>query len=807
MLSALAQDFRYAARALRLTPGFTAAAVMVLGIGIGANTAIFSLVDAALVRPLPFFDPDRLVTVWEKPPAHDRNSVSPLNFVDWSEQNHTFTAMAATSGRSGTLTGAGGDAQKISGQTVSPAFFDVLGIQPIAGRAFRTDDATDEPHVVMLSERLWQQRFGSDPALIGRSITIDDKPLTVIGIIPAAFQFLADSDMWTPYLPRRTPEQRRIHYLRVIARLKPGVSIDQARSDMDAIAAGIAERSPETNKSWSVRIDTLRETLVGNDLRLTALVLAGVVISVLLMACANVANLLLARGIGRAREVAVRAALGASRFRILRELLIESTLLACIAGIVGLFLAWLIVRSAPLIVPPGTLPRSIQIALDLRGAIFTITLTFVTGVLFGLAPAWQAMRAPLSQVLGASGGRAVAGGGAAALRRTLVVAEIALAVLLVSGAGLLVRTLISLGQVDPGYHAANLLTMDVGLAASRYPSPARALQFYEAVERELSALPGVHLASIGTSVPLGGWDIGQPFEIVGEPPVNAANRPNAHYQMIGARYFDVLGIAMKRGRAFTTSDTLASAPVCIVNEAFVRQYAHGRDPIGMQVRLEDMGKPRPVVREIVGVSTQVKVEGLGETRDPVEIYVPLAQNAWFWGTFVIQTDGEPLALASAAKAAVARVDKDQAITRLRTMDDVLLRSTAQPRFRAQLVGVFAGLALLLAAVGIFGVLAFAVSQRTREFGIRMALGARGGDVVRLVLRSGLQLTLAGVALGLVASALLTRWMASLLFAVKPLDPVTLAMAAITLSLVALAACTAPALRAARVDPAVTLRQE
>jgi predicted permease len=806
MLSALLQDLRYAARALRLTPGFTAAAVIVLGIGIGANTAIFSLVDAALLRPLPFADPDRLVMVWEKPPAWDRNSVSPLNFADWSEQNHVFAGIAATSGRSGTLTGAGGEAEKINGQTVSPSFFDVLGVQPIAGRAFRAEDATDKPTVVMLSERLWQRRFGGDPALIGRTITIDDQPLTVIGIIPAAFQFQADSDMWSPYRPRRTPEQRRTHYLRVVARLKPGVSIDQARSEMTTIAAGIAERWPETNKNWSVRIDTLRESLVGKDLRLTTLVLGGVVFCVLLMACANIANLLLARGIGRAREMAVRAALGASRSRILRQLLIESCLLAVVAGVFGLLLAWMIVRSAPLIVPPGTLPRSIALTLDARGAIFTIALTFVTGVLFGLAPAWQAMSAPLSQVLGAAGGRAVAGAGGA-LRRTLVVAEIALAVLLASGAGLLVRTLISLGQVDPGYHASNVLLMEMGLAQSRYPTPPDALRFYEAVERELAALPGVRVASIGNSPPLGGWDIGQPFEVVGDPPVNAANRPNAHYQIIGPRYFDALGIPLRRGRAFTRADTASAAPVCIVNEAFVRQYAHGRDPIGMSVRMDDMGGPKPTVREIVGVSAQVKVDGLGETRDPVEMYVPIAQNPWFWGTFVVQTEGEPLAIASAAKAAVARVDKDQAITRVRTMDDVLMRSTAQPRFRAQLVGAFAGLALLLAAVGIFGVLAFAVSQRTREFGIRMALGARGGDVLRLVLGNGLQLTLIGVTIGLAASALVTRWIASLLFAVKPLDPLTFAIAAGTLGLVALAACTAPALRAARVDPAVTLRQE
>jgi putative ABC transport system permease protein len=808
MLSALLQDLRYAARALRLTPGFTAAAVLVLAIGIGSNAAIFSLVDAALLRPLPFDDPTRLVMLWEKPPDHEMNAVSPLNFADWRDQNHTFSAIAAISGRSGTLTSSSGEAEQITGRSVSPSFFDILGVRPIAGRTFRADEATDQPHVVILSERLWQRRFGGDPGLIGRSITMDGESLTVIGIIPADFQFQADSEMWMPWQPRRTPEQRRMHYLRVVGRLRPGVTLEQARADMAGIADHIATISPETNRQWGVRIDTLRESLVGSDLRVTSAVLAGVVLCVLLMACANVANLLLARGIGRAREVAVRAALGASRLRILRELLIESLLLALVAGVFGLLLAWIIVRSAPLLMPPGTLPRSVLLTLDARGAIFTIALTLVTGVLFGLAPAWQAMHAPLSQVLGASGGRAVAGG-AGTLRKALVVVEIALAVLLASGAGLLLRTLISLGQVDPGYHAANVLTMEVGLAESRYPTPERTLQFYQTVERELNALPGVRAAAFGTSVPLGGFDIGQAFHVVGDPPAAPGSALSAHYQIIGTRYFAALGIPLRRGRAFTEADSTTSTPVCIVNDAFVREHLHGRDPIGMRVQVSAMGMKGPVevVREIVGVSAQVKVEDLGEKQDAVEIYVPVAQNSWFWGTFVVQTAGDPAAVASAAKAVVARVDKNQAVTRVQTMTDVLMRSTAQPRFRAQLVGAFAGLALLLAAVGIFGVLAFAVSQRTREFGIRMALGARASDVLRLVLRSGLTLTLLGVAIGLAASAVLTRGLASLLFAVKPFDPLTFAIAATVLAAVALAACAAPALRAARVDPAIALRQE
>jgi putative ABC transport system permease protein len=629
----------------------------------------------------------------------------------------------------------------------------------------------------------------------------------VIGIVPASFQFLNESEMWMPWLPKRTPEQRVMHYLRVVGRLKPGVTLAQAQADMRGIAEHIARIAPQTNKDWKIRIDTLRETLVGSDLRVTSFVLAGVVLSVLLMACANIANLLLARGFLRARDVAVRAALGASRGRLLRQLLIESLLLASIAGAVGLLLAWVLVRSTPLFLPPDLLPRSVQLVLDTRGAIFTIALTLLTAILFGLMPAWQAMRMPLAEILRRAGGRGATGIGR--LRQTLAIAQIALAVLVASAAGLLVRTLLSLDRVDPGFHATNVLTLDVGLAENRYPTPARMLQFYQNVERELATLPGVRVASIGNSVPLNGWDIGQPFHIVGDPRPEESRTPAAHYQIVGGRYFQALGIPLQRGRTFNDFDTPSSAPVCIVNDAFVRQYARGRDPIGLHVEVNAMGMggPEKAVREIVGVSRQVKVDALDERKDAIENYVPIAQNPWFWATFVVQTDGDPTAIAPAARAAVSRVDKDQAVTRVRTMQEVFLRSTAQPRFRAELVGTFAMLALLLAAVGIFGVLAFAVSQRTREFGIRMALGARGGDVLRLVLNSGLKLTLIGIAIGLGAAALLTRSLGSLLFAVTPLDPLTFAIATITLATVAIAACAAPALRAARVDPAVTLRQE
>jgi putative ABC transport system permease protein len=805
-MSGLLQDLRYAGRGLRKAWGFTILIAGVIAIGIGANSVMFSLVDAALVRPLPFAHPEQLMMLWEHPPGYAYNRVSPLTFIDWSEQNDAFTSMAAVAGGSRTLTGAGGAAEKIPGQAVTSTFFDVFGVRPIAGRTFTAADAAERAYVVVLSEPFWRNRFGGDPALIGRTIMLDSQPYAVVGIAPAAFQALYRADMWTLITPRRTPEQRRMHYLQVVGRAKPGVDVEHARGNMSLVASDIARLSPDTNKDWTVTIEPLREALVGSELRTTSLVLAGTVGFVLLMACANVANLLLARGLGRAREIAVRAALGGSRNRILRQLLTESVLLACLGGAAGLALAWALLRVAPALMPPGTLPPSVTLAFDTRLLAFTSVLTLVTGVLFGLAPAWQASRLSLSAALG-TGGRGATGGGGW-LRATLATSQIAVAVLLVSGATLLARTLVSLSRVDPGYHAANVLTMRVGLPFGRYPQ-SRVATFYQSVERALGDLPGVRAAAVGTNLPLDGWDIGQGFHVIGEPVPDKANQPSAHYQMVGTRYFETLGIPLVRGRAFTDRDTAASTQVCIVNEEFVRRYLKTREPIGTQVSVQamDLRGPTPVVRDIVGVIHQVKVEGPGEKQNTVEIYVPIAQNAWDSASIAVQTAGDPLALLPAVKAAIARLDSDLPLTQVRTMDDVASEAVARPRFRAQLIGAFAILALALAAAGVCGVLAFAVGQRVREFGIRRALGAQAGDILGLVLAGGARMLAAGLVLGLGAAAVLTRYLASLLFGVQPLDPISFVAAPIVLTIVAVIACAAPAWRAARVDPSVALRQD
>jgi putative ABC transport system permease protein len=801
------QDIRYAVRALRRAPGFTAVAVSVLAIGIGATGAMFSLVDAVLVRALPFRDPDRLVMLWEHPPNYEHNRVSPLNFLDWSEQQHAFTGMAAVSGGGRTLTGAGGSAERVPGQSVTAAFFDVLGIRAVLGRTFVPGDATLHPNVVVIGERFWRSRFGADRNVIGRSIMLDGELATVIGVVPATFQILYPSDLWMPYLPRRSAEQRRPHYMQVLARLKPGVGLAQARDDMSAIADGIAVIAPDTNRGWGVTIEPFRHALVGTEVRATTMLLAGVVAFVLLMACANVSNLLLARGLGRARELAVRAALGGSRSRIVRQLITESLLLASLGGAVGLAVVWSAVRAAPAFIPLGTLPESIAPAFDARVATFEFLLTIATGVLFGIAPAWHASRTPLAEAMSGSGGRATRRG-AGALRAGLAVTGVAAAVLLLSGAGLLVRTLVALDHVDAGYHADHVLTMSVSLPLSRYPDVDRVLAFYQAAEREIAAVPGVRVAAIGGNLPLDGWDIGQGFEVVGHPAANKANPPVAHYQIVGAGYFRALGIPVLRGRAFTDHDTTSAQPVCIVNEEFVRRHMPDRDPVGALVNVAAMATNGPfsMVREIVGVIRQVRVNP-GEEEPAVEIYVPVTQNAWYSASIAVQTSSAPAAFAAPVRAAIARVDKDQPINRVRTMEEVAADATARPRFRAQLVGAFAALALILSAVGLFGVVAFSVNQRTREFGIRVALGARSSDVLRLVLREAATMTALGVAAGLAVAVPLSRSLASLLFGVRPLDPATFLGAAGVLALTALAACAAPALRATRVDPVVALRQD
>lgn len=806
-------DLRYGARLLRKAPLFTLGSVVVLALGIGSTTAMFSLVDAALIRPLPFPDAERLVMLWERLPQSAKNRVAGLDFVDWSEQNRSFEGIAAVM-EGGVLAVRVNDndvPEMAPAQRVSAGFFETVGVKPIAGRTFTADDipagADLQPgvfsQVVIVSERLWRSRFGSDPALVGRTIRLgmSGQPMRVIGIIPARFQLLGTADLWTPTLDLRLAA-RRLHFLRVVGRLKPGVTIAQASADMAGIAERLERLAPDTNKGVGVTIEPLHQAIVGDELKTTALVLGGVVTFVLLLACANIANLILARGVGRAREIAVRAAIGGSRIRIMRQLVTESLLLGIAGGAVGLGLSWAVLRAAPAIVPARTIPESIILGLDWRLSLFAAGLTLSTAVLVGLVPAWHAVRVPLAEAMTAGGRGSTDRAGR--MRTALAAIEIAAALLLLTGAGLFVRTWVSLNRQDPGYHAEHVVTMSI--SSGRRAAQDVMASYLQAIEREVASVAGVRVAAMTSDVPLDGETDLQPFTVVGDPPIDQTRRANAHYQIITPRYFEALGILLLKGRAFTGADTSTTVPVCIINEELARRYFSGRDPIGARISVPSITVRVPVEREIVGVMQQVKTRP-GASERALEVYVPLAQNAWTNATLAVRTAGDPVSIVPAIKAAIARVDRNQAVSRVRTMAEVAAESTARPRFRAQLVGAFASLAVLLAAVGIFSVLMFTVQQRAREFGIRLALGAGSSDIFRLVLGGGLKLTAVGLTIGVVASVLLGRSLGTLLFGVTPLDSITFAFATAGVGAIALAACVAPALRAVRSNPAGALRAE
>lgn len=805
-MNTLLQDLRFAARLWVRNPGFTLLVVLVLAIGIGANAAIFSLADSVLLKPLPFVKPGELMMLWEHAPGYEHNRVAPLNFLDWSEQNRVFSSMAAVAGSARTII-LNGVPERIDSQSVSPCFFDLLGIRPLAGRAFAAADGSGGARVVMMSERLWKSTFAASPQIIGGTIQLDAQPFTVIGIVPSDFQLFYKSDLWTPFVPNRSPELRREHYLQVVGRIKPGVSLGEAQAGMGLVADDIARISPETNKGWGVTIEPLKQALIGGDLRLTSFVLAGVVGLVLLLACANLANLLLSRGAVRSREIAIRTSLGGSPARIVRQLLTENLLLALIGGTSGVLLAWLAISAAPLLLPADLLPVAIRLEMNTRVLAFSAFLTLLTGLAFGLFPAWNSVSRPVGESL--KSGSYTSTATTNAFRGILAVVQIAIAVLLASGAALLLRTLGSLNNVDPGFKAPNVLTANISLPMNRYKTEQNILTFFRGAEQRIRSTPGIVDVAFGTSLPLNGMDIGQGFEIAGESNHDTANQPTANYQMISPDYFKVLGIPILKGRAFDARDNEKGEQVCIVNEELVRRYLNGRDPLTVTLNVDGMSMegPKPVARRIVGVVRQVKVNGLGEKQPTLEVYVPVEQNSWYWSALAVRTAGDTAAFIPGLRTAIAGVDGNLAVAQVRTMDEVAAESISQPRFRARLVGIFAALALFLASIGIFGVLALSVSQRTREFGIRMALGAGSGDVLSLVLKSGLKITAAGLLIGIASAAILTRFLASLLFAVKPLDPLSFIASCAVLVAVVAAACVAPAARAVRVDPMKALRQD
>jgi putative ABC transport system permease protein len=808
-------DIRLAVRQLMSAPGFTLVAGLTLALGIGANSAIFSLADAALMRPLPFGRTERLVMLWERTPTSARTGVSPLNMRDWNVQSRSFEGMAFVQrgmGGGPLLTAPDGSVETAERQSTSSNFFDVLEVVPIAGRTFKPEDDGPAPRVALLGEAVWRRRFSSDPSIVGHLVRLNGQPYTVVGVVADNVQFSRPAEIWT--LTGQFPDvpiMRAGRAFEVVARLKPGVTISAAQTELNLIAGRLAVEYPEPNKGTGVIVEPLRAGIVGTDLATTSVFLLGVVGFVLLLCCANVANLLLARAAARGREIAVRSALGAGRGRIVRQLLTESLVLAVFGGLLGIGVGALILRAAPALIPAGLLPAAVTPAFDARVVMFGLAAALAVGVVFGVIPAWQATGGALAGVM-ASESRSTTSA-SRRFRGLLVSGEVAAAVVLLCGAGLLLQTLLKLVGGDTGYRAASesVLTLDFSVdtgARSRYPTPEAITQFYDAVGRDVSALPEVRRVGWASSLPYGTSELGRwRFEIVGDPQVEARDRPTAEYTTADPGYFSALDLPIVTGRGFNERDTLRSLQVCLVNEAFVRRHFKGRNPIGARLSLSAPPYRPAQIREIVGVARQTS----GEPDAPEEllqVYVPLAQFPTGDVYMVVQPSaGAAETLTPLVRRVVARIDPDVPVRRDRTLETLSIASTAGYRFRAEMVATFAALALVLAMVGVFGVLAYTVQQRQREIGVRMALGATSLRVTWLVFRDAGWMIATGVVAGMVLAALSGRLVATFLFGVDPLDPLTFITVPVVLVFTAIAAAAAPAWRASRINPADAFRCE
>jgi putative ABC transport system permease protein len=803
MMETVLRDIRHGIRSLVKRPGFTGIALIALALGIGANTAIFSLVNAVLLRPLPFSDPDRLVWVWGNiRNGGNRASVSPLDFLDYRKQNKSFEHFAASFSIPLHLNLTGnGEPERLTSAGVTGNYFQALGVKPALGRGFVLEnESPGQNHVAVLSYGLWQKRFGGDPNIVSKTISLNGEACEVIGVMPQDFSFPQSAELWVPINFDQSPEmkERKAHFLRPIGKLKAGVSLEQAQADTDIIAQQLEAQYPDTNTGWNLRLVSLREQLVGPT-RATLLILFGAVGFVLLIACANVANLLLVRAASRQREIALRTALGASRFRILRQMITESVLLALFGGALGTLLAtWgveLLVKLSE-----GSLPSTARVGIDATVLIFTLLVSVVTGVLFGLAPALRTMTLSLSENL-KEGGRS----GGEGLRRNptrsvLVVLESAIAVVLLIGAGLLIRSLIQLQNTNPGFDSQNVVTMRIDLSRQKYETPEKAGNFFQQLESRVGGLPGVETVGLVTELPLSGQPNDMPFTVEGRPPVTIDQSFGADFRRVNQNYFQSLRIPLLRGRNFTEQEVRQGARVLLISELLARGVFPDEDPIGKRLVLA-MGDQ---VFEIIGIVGDIRHRSL-EAQPRPAMYMPT--HATGWTNVVIRAKGDPLSLASAVRREVRAIDSDQPVAAVRTMDEWLALSTAAPRYRTALLTLFALVALILAATGIYGVISYSVTQRTHEIGVRMALGARQLDVLKLVVRQGMTLVGIGVALGLVVAIALTRVMETLLFGVNAKDPVTFVAVAASLTLVAFVACYIPAWRATKVDPLEALRYE
>jgi predicted permease len=805
-------DLRFAARGLARAPGFTAAAVLTLALGLGANTAIFSVLDAVLLRPLPFHDPERLVLVWETMGDWRTRWVAPANFVDWRRDARSFAGLAGYSSSDLNLTGAG-DPERLKAAVVSDNLFDLVGARPAIGRGFRRGDDESGPRVAVLGDGLWRRRFGADPAVVGRTVRLNGEPHEVVGVMAPSFRFPAAAELWVPgaqgipflHSVLRGQDMRTMrdsHLFTVVARLAPGRTAAEAQAEMDAIAARLAAEYPDTNAGLGVNVASLREHLVG-DVRPALTLLAGAVAFVLLVACANVAGLLLARAAQRAQETAVRVALGAGRARLVRQGLAESLLLSLAGGALGVGLAYWGVDAIVALSPPGMAGLEAA-APDARVLAFAGVVSLITAGLFGLLPAVQAVRPQAEGLLGA-GARSSGGRARSRARRMLVVAEIGLAHVLLVGAGLMLATLVRLRSVDAGFDDANLLTFQVSLADARYREPHRRRAFYDGVLAGARRLPGVSAAGAVMRLPLADGPVNRGLSIEGRPAPAPGEDHSVDYQVVSAGYLAAARIPLVRGRGLTDADVEGAPRVVVLNEAAVRRYFPNEDPLGRRVGMGDGDDPAGW-RTVVGVVGDVRHRGPDQAATPAAL-APYAQDRESWNmmSFLLRTSADPRALAPAVGPLVRAVDPEQPVSNVRSMDEVRDAAVVRPRFLATLLAAFGAAAALLAAVGIYGLMAYTTAQRTKELGVRIALGASRRAVRGLVLAEGTRLALAGVGLGVAAALALSRLLAGLLFGVRATEPAMLAGVSVAVAAMAALASWLPARRAARVDPARALR--
>ncbi len=800
-METLRKDLLYSLRIMLRNKSVTTIVLLTLMVGIGATTAIFSIVYGVLVRPLPYRNPEQLVRIldyWKNRTESNQDDTAPANFYDWKEQAQSFSGIAAF-GTGGAALASGTEPEKISAAVVSPEFFNVMSVNPIQGRMLGQDDLK-APNVIVLGYDLWQRTFGANPGIIGQSAKLDGEMFTVVGILPAGFSYPEKTEVWAPLVINGNPTvSREAHFLRVIARLKPGVTPQRAQSEMSTVAGRLEQQYPATNKDLGARVVSLHEYTVGK-VKTPLVILLLAVGFVLLIACANIANLLLARALSRQKEMSMRIALGASRKRLIRQLLTESLVLAVAGGVIGLLFAFAAVRFL-VTVTVSDIPLADQVGLNIQVLIFTLVITVLTGTLFGLIPAWQTTKVDLNETLKEGGGKGVGASSGSRMRNSLLVLEVALSLVLLIGAGLMIKSFASLLKTDLGFQAQNVLTFELELPNQQYPDNAKVASFYDSLVTKLKALPGVQSVGGVTMLPLGGDNRVFSFRVEGQPIVEMAQRPTANYRIAMPEYFSAMGIPLENGRMLTNADTQGSTPVVIINERMAKRY-FPQGALGQRIYVRNDQNSR----EIVGVVKSVKHLALDQEPQP-EMYVPYGQSPSRYMRMVARTDVAPKTLVNAVQRQVWDLDRELPLAKMNSMDELVSKSASQQRSNMVLLTLFATVALILAAIGIFGVVSYNVTQRTHEIGVRMALGASPNDILKLIISKGMLLTAIGIVIGIAGAYALSKVIRSLLFEVATLDVAIFVIVPLGFALIALFACFFPARKAARVDPLTALRYE